>query len=494
MGGVLGRTRGRGGRAVALLAALALLAAGPGPAAAEDPMEDLEAQAAAKPDLDADALRALVEGEDQSPEKMEGLLHWAITNSDPERLGIAAEEYRERLRVDPEFVKDRQRDVRAFIKEMERRPTEAQQMEELLKKVREGEGGLQVGPSINSEKIAALEELAVLVESLDNAGDFAMMGGVKAVYEVFKLWNFAYEPYVMFHCAKVLASAGSNNLEFIEQMLRVYPKITEYSVVYLNHFHDKVPGEQWAWMAMFTGQLIRASRTAPTVSCPCGDEAGGEGSRALKYKDIGSWWTEEKMVLGRSWRHGSILHSGVNGQQEVLSAVKMGLIKRRWSPRAKAKALTIVEDLIDVEVLDGGGTFHRYLVDHQLVKNIVRFLDPKFSQGGVPVDITEKTLTVLQKMVKHIPIYKEYLAESRWGIRAPQTIEKVIKGLNAEMGKAQGETQGFFKEVIGKAEALLQDLGTYVPVEELTSFGSTEGVYYSSEERGFKRKEDKKEL
>ena len=79
-------------------------------------------------------------------------------------------------------------------------------------------------------------------------------------------------------------------------------------------------------------------------------------------------------------------------------------------------------------------------------------------------------------------------------IRAPQTIEKEIKGLNAEMGKAQGETQGFFKEVIGKAEALLQDLGTYVPVEELTSFESTEGVYYSSEERGFKRKEDKKEL
>ena len=52
---------------------------------------------------------------------------------------------------------------------------------ELLKKVREGEGGLLVGPTINSEKNAALEELAVLVESLDNAGDFATMGGVKDV-------------------------------------------------------------------------------------------------------------------------------------------------------------------------------------------------------------------------------------------------------------------------------------------------------------------------
>ena len=53
-------------------------------------MEDLEAQAAAKPDLDADARRALVEGEDQSPEKMEGLLHWAITNSDESPSGPSA--------------------------------------------------------------------------------------------------------------------------------------------------------------------------------------------------------------------------------------------------------------------------------------------------------------------------------------------------------------------------------------------------------------------
>ena len=53
-------------------------------------MEDLEAQAAAKPDLDADARRALVEGEDQSPEKMEGLLHWAITSSDESPSGPSA--------------------------------------------------------------------------------------------------------------------------------------------------------------------------------------------------------------------------------------------------------------------------------------------------------------------------------------------------------------------------------------------------------------------
>ena len=466
------RGRGRGGLAV-VLAALALLAAGP--AAAEDPsMEDLEAQAAAKPELDADALRALVEGDDQSPEKMEGLLHWAITNSDPERLGIAAEEYRERLRVDPEFVKDRQRDVRAFIKEMERRPTEAQQMEELLKTVRDGEGGLQVGPSINPEKIAALEELAVLVESLDNAGDFAKMGGVKDVYEVFKIHEHTFEPYVVFHCAKVLQSAGSNNLEFIEQMLRVYPTIPQLSVVYLNHWQDKVPGEQWAWMAMFIGQLIRASRTAPTVSCPCGEEAGGDDLRKSKnqYQEKPwSWLTKKRMVLDREWRHVNILEGLSWADLKVLHGVKGALIRRRLSPRVKAKAVTIVEDLIDVEALDGGGTFHRLLVDHHLARNLVRFLDPKFSKGGVPVDVTEKTLTVLHKMVEHIPTYKEYLADNRWGIRAAKTIEKVIKGLNTEMGKAQGETQGFFKEVIGKAEALLQDLGTYVPVAELTSRG-----------------------
>ena len=345
---------------------------------------------------------------------------------------------------------------------------------ELLKKVREGEGGLLVGPTINSEKNAALEELAVLVESLDNAGDFATMGGVKDVYEVFKIHEHTFEPYVVFHCAKVLQSAGSNNLEFIEQMLRVYPTIPQFSILYLNHWQDKVPGEQWAWMAMFIGQLIRASRTAPTVSCPCGKEAGGADILKPKNQEPWSWWTKERLVLDREWRHFNILEGLPGSDLKVLHGVKAALIRRPWSPRVKAKAVTIVEDLIDVEALDGGGTFHRSLVDHQLAKNLVRFLDPKFSKGGVPVDVTEKTLTVLHKMVEHIPTYKEFLADNRWGIRAAKTIEKVIKGLNTEMGKAQGETQGFFKEVIGKAEALLQDLGTYVPVAELTSWGPSE--------------------
>eukprot|EP00198_Chlamydomonas_reinhardtii_P011534 XP_001700871.1 predicted protein [Chlamydomonas reinhardtii] len=137
---------------------------------------------------------------------MEDLLHWAISHSDPAKLAAAAEEA-QRVQVVKDLKEQRRR-----VKE----PTEADMM-------REGIDILRRAGASDTELLAALQALQVLVEPIDNANDLHPLGGLSPV--VAQLARLAEAPALATAAAHVIGTAASNNPTFQRALLSQHPEV-----------------------------------------------------------------------------------------------------------------------------------------------------------------------------------------------------------------------------------------------------------------------------
>ncbi|GFR47185.1 hypothetical protein Agub_g8777, partial [Astrephomene gubernaculifera] len=152
-------------------------------------------------------------GEDErDPRSMEDLLHWAIANSDPGKLAAQAEEA-QRIQMVKD-LKEQRRRVKELLDHVRSQPTET----DMLK---EGIAILRRPAASETELLAALQTLQVLVEPIDNANDLQPLGGIAPV--VTQLTHGS--PEVAAAAAHVLGTAASNNPTFQRQLLSDHPGI-----------------------------------------------------------------------------------------------------------------------------------------------------------------------------------------------------------------------------------------------------------------------------
>ncbi|PNH00162.1 Ribosomal RNA-processing protein 8, partial [Tetrabaena socialis] len=120
--------------------------------------------------VDLNAAQDAVDGEEAR--SMESLLHWAIANSDPDKLAAQAEAH-VRQEVVRDLKEQRQR-VKELLDHVRAQPTET----DMLK---EGIAILRRPGASDAELLAALQALQVLVEPIDNANDLRPLGGLGPV-------------------------------------------------------------------------------------------------------------------------------------------------------------------------------------------------------------------------------------------------------------------------------------------------------------------------
>nr|XP_043626222.1 nucleotide exchange factor SIL1 [Erigeron canadensis] len=101
---------------------------------------------------------------------LDGMLHWAIGNSDPEKLEIEAKDI-EKLSIDE--LKRRQMELKELVEKLEM-PSDAKLMKIAIDDLSNSSLSLE-------DHQRALEELLILVEAIDNANDLHKMGGLSLV-------------------------------------------------------------------------------------------------------------------------------------------------------------------------------------------------------------------------------------------------------------------------------------------------------------------------
>ncbi|GIL44565.1 hypothetical protein Vafri_2090, partial [Volvox africanus] len=154
-------------------------------------------------------------GDDGSddPRSMEDLLHWAISHSDPEKLASQAEEAQKIQMV--RDLKEQRRRVKELLDQVRSQPTETDMM-------KEGIAILQRPGASDTEVLAALQALQVLVEPIDNANDLHPLGGITAV-----VTQLTRGSEVAAAAAYVLGTAASNNPSFQRALLAEHPDIVD---------------------------------------------------------------------------------------------------------------------------------------------------------------------------------------------------------------------------------------------------------------------------
>ncbi|PNW80578.1 hypothetical protein CHLRE_07g323500v5 [Chlamydomonas reinhardtii] len=219
---------------------------------------------------------------------MEDLLHWAISHSDPAKLAAAAEEA-QRVQVVKD-LKEQRRRVKELLDHVRSQPTEADMM-------REGIDILRRAGASDTELLAALQALQVLVEPIDNANDLHPLGGLSPV--VAQLARLAEAPALATAAAHVIGTAASNNPTFQRALLSQHPEVV--------------------------GTLLQVS-AAPDHECSV------KGLYALAA-----------MVRNLREARAAFVEAGGFGTLEAL------LRGEAVSPRVKRKSLSLFMDLVDTQ-------------------------------------------------------------------------------------------------------------------------------------------------
>jgi len=160
---------------------------------------------------------------------MESLLHWAITNSDPEKLRKQAltASAGDNKRMTVEELKElaaSQARIREAIDAFSEEPTENELMQEaidIIKSFVEGDGFGAESPQ-NETEVDSLENtlkgLQILVEPIDNANDLKTMGGIRPLARLLEGPRR-----LRIGAAKVIGTAASNNPTFQGHLLEEEP-------------------------------------------------------------------------------------------------------------------------------------------------------------------------------------------------------------------------------------------------------------------------------
>eukprot|EP00873_Tetraselmis_striata_P006122 jgi/Tetstr1/426386/TSEL_016698.t1 len=181
--------------------------------------------------------------EGEAEEGIESLLHWAISNSDPESLrkqALAASggEAQKLNLTDLKELADRRQKVREAIEAFASEPTEAELIKEaialienyLLNWAEEAEdldaGSHAASEARSDDHAAAIQTvenallgMQILCEPIDNANDLTTMGGLAPVVRLLS----DVRP-LRIGAAAVIATAASNNPTFQGELLRQQPR------------------------------------------------------------------------------------------------------------------------------------------------------------------------------------------------------------------------------------------------------------------------------
>ncbi|CAN6217218.1 unnamed protein product [Urochloa humidicola] len=138
-------------------------------------------------------------------DSLDGMLQWAIGNSDPDKLREKAEEI-ERLSED-ELLK-RQLEIKELMEQL-RAPSDAELMKIAIANLNNSSASLE-------DRKCALQELFVLVEPIDNANDLEKLGGLIPLIQELNNANEG----IRTTSAWVLGKASQNNALVQNQILR----------------------------------------------------------------------------------------------------------------------------------------------------------------------------------------------------------------------------------------------------------------------------------
>lgn len=160
------------------------------------------------------SLGRFLEGGEVGEKELEGLLHWAVSNSDPDRLSAAASEHRRRIRDDPEYVGARRERVQELVATMSQQPTDFELMEDAV--------AVLWQPEERERHVGVLEVLADLLAPIDNANDFPK---VESGLEVLVSAMNPGMPRIAAAAAHALGTAAANNPKFQEALLDAHPDV-----------------------------------------------------------------------------------------------------------------------------------------------------------------------------------------------------------------------------------------------------------------------------
>ncbi|XP_014517152.1 hsp70 nucleotide exchange factor FES1 [Vigna radiata var. radiata] len=137
---------------------------------------------------------------------LDGMLQWAISHSDPEKLKDSAEAQQ---RLSPRELEKRSLEIKEIMEKI-KMPSDAELMKIAIRDLN------NVSTSLEDRR-RALQELLELVESLDNANDLDKLGGLVAVS---KELNHS-DPGIRTIAAWVLGKASQNNPIVQQQIMEL---------------------------------------------------------------------------------------------------------------------------------------------------------------------------------------------------------------------------------------------------------------------------------
>ncbi|QCD78727.1 nucleotide exchange factor SIL1 [Vigna unguiculata] len=145
-------------------------------------------------------------GSDGGFSSLDGMLQWAISHSDPEKLKESAEAQQ---RLSPRELEKRSLKIKEIMEKI-KMPSDAELMKIAI-------GDLNNVSTSLEDRRRALQELLELVESLDNANDLNKLGGLVAVT---KELNHS-DPGIRTIAAWVLGKASQNNPIVQQQIMEL---------------------------------------------------------------------------------------------------------------------------------------------------------------------------------------------------------------------------------------------------------------------------------
>jgi len=274
-----------------------------------------------------EALGRFLEGGDVGEKELEGLLHWAVSNSDPSRMSAAAAEHRRRLRDDPEYVGGRRERVQELVASMSQQPTDFELMEDVVAVLR------NAGESERHPEVLAV--LADLLAPIDNANDFPKVDGGLAT--LVAALDPGY-PRSAAAAAHALGTAAANNPEFQEALLNAHPDLFRATLA-LAAGSDPAAATKGLYA---TSALVRNSPRLRVAFL----KAGGLGTlqSVLRKEGGGDQRTRKKALnlvgdLARVCQEereaGALQALGLVGEAGLVEAMLEALEERDWDLREK---------------------------------------------------------------------------------------------------------------------------------------------------------------
>ncbi|KAL4585772.1 hypothetical protein LXL04_010398 [Taraxacum kok-saghyz] len=127
---------------------------------------------------------------------LDGMLQWAIGHSDPAKLELKARDVQQ---LSTDELQKRQKEIKELVERLET-PSDAKLMRIAIDDLNNSSITLD-------HHLHALEELLILVESIDNANDLHKLGGLDSVIQKLNNPN----PEIRLSCAWIIGKASQNN-------------------------------------------------------------------------------------------------------------------------------------------------------------------------------------------------------------------------------------------------------------------------------------------